>query len=347
MEKIDLRKLERKELKQVRKQIVRLKKMGKSGKEIEELTGVRSNRISEIWSAYQKSGEASLLPCKRGRKSGAKTLLTKEEEGEIRNTIIDKTPDQLKLSGCLWTRQKISDFIKRKYHKSVSLRCVTNYMKRWGFTCQRPTKRAYSQDDVRVKRFMEDEYPSIAARAKVEGADIFWSDETGINNQENHERGFAPKGHPPVIKFETKHERINMISAITNKGSVRFMIFDESMTQQKLIEFLRRLVTDSTQKVFLILDNLRVHHGKLVRKWLDEHNVEIEVFFLPPYAPEYNPDEYLNHTLKLDVHSNNNPRTKADITHKVQSFMRRLQHNKDKVCAFFRHPKLSYLVPTF
>lgn len=344
MEKLDLRKLTNKELYFVKKQVVRLKQKGLTNTETAENTGIRSDQVSRFWNVHKREGMEGLKPKVRGRRTGEKTLLSAQEQREIRQTIIDKTPDQLKLAGCLWTRQKISDYIKKTYKKVVSLRSVTDYMKRWGLTCQRPTKRAYAQDDVRVNRFMKEEYPAITSRAKAEKAEIYWGDETGVNNQENYERGFAPKGFAPILKFETKRERVNMMSAITNKGSVRFMIFEETMTQQKLIEFMSRLIRDVGHKVFLILDNLRVHHGKLVQKWLEKYKTQIEVFFLPPYAPEYNPDEYLNHALKLDVHSGTTPRTKKDIVHKIQSFMRRLQHRKDSVCVFFKHPNLSYLL---
>ncbi len=115
------------------------------------------------------------------------------------------------------------------------------------------------------------------------------------------------------------------------------------MDQQRLIRFMGRLIRTSEQKVFLILDNLKVHHGKLVAAWLEKHREKIEVFFLLPYAPEYNPDEYLNHALKISVHSGNLPYTTEDISHKIQSFMRKLQHNPSCVSKFFHHPSLSYL----
>ena len=122
------------------------------------------------------------------------------------------------------------------------------------------------------------------------------------------------------------------------------MIYEQNMTQQLLLDFLRRLIQDAPRKVFLILDNLRVHHGKIVAKWLEKHKDEIEVFFLPPYAPEINPDEYLNHALKKSVHSGNLPKTKKDIRHKIQSFMRKLQHAKHRVLAFFSHKQISYIL---
>jgi transposase len=343
MERINLRKVTGTALYTVKKQVVRLKELGKNGTEIEELTGVNRSAVSRIWQTYLREGLDGLKPSRRGCKPGSNQLLTRSEERSIRRAIIDNAPDQLKLAGCLWTRQKISDYIKREYGKTVSLRSITNYLKAWGLTCQRPTKRAYAQDDVRVKFFQEKEYPAIAARAKAENADIYWGDETGVSNTANYERGFSLKGHPPVLKVETKRERVNMISAITNKGSVRFMVYDSTMTQQKLIDFMRRLISDAPRKVFLILDNLRVHHGKIVARWLEKNKDKIEVFFLPPYAPELNPVEYLNHALKVDVHSGNHPRKKSDLIHKIQSFMRRLQHRKENVCSFFGHRKLTFV----
>jgi len=338
MEYINLRKVDASGKKQIRSQVVRLKKQGRTGKEIEEITGIRQNRISEIWTAYQQKGSSSLSPQKTGRKTGA-WLLTAQEQKSIRRGIIDRAPDQMKIAGCLWTRQKISDYIKRDYGKNVPLRSISNYLKLWGLTCQRPTKRAYAQDDVRVRIFKEKEYPAIAARAKAEDAEIYWGDETGVCNTANYERGFSPKGQPPVLKVETARERVSMISAITGRGSVRFMLY-ETMTQQTLIDFMRRLVSGAPRKVFLILDNLRVHHGKMVAAWLEKNKDKIEVFFLPPYTPELNPVEYLNHALKLDVHSGKHPRRKSDLSHKIHSFMRRLQHRSHVVRAFFSHRKL-------
>jgi len=340
---INLRELSSDELHAVRKQIVRLKKKGISGKEIESLTGVRESRASEIWTKYKKFGEKGLKPHKRGRKRGEKTLLTPEQEQEICKTIIDKTPEQLKMSFALWTRRAVSDLVKRKYKINLSLRTVTNYLKRWGFTCQRPTKKAYSQDDVRVNRFMKEEYPAIAKRAAIEKAEVYWGDETGVSNQEYYQRGFSPKGVTPVMRIESRREKISMISAITGRGTMRFMIYAGAMNQQLLIQFMRRLIKDVDRKVFLILDNLRVHHGKIVQAWLEKHKEKIEVFYLPPYSPELNPDEYLNNALKRDVHSGVLPRTKKDLRHKTESFMRRMQHNAEKVRNLFRHPALNYI----
>ena len=344
MEKINLRKVNNDEMYVLKQQVVRLKKLGKRGSEIEEMTGINISAVSRIWQSYLKGGLLGIKPKKSGRKKGSGSILTPNESQAIRRAIIDKTPDQLKISGCLWTRERISQYIGRVYNKKVSLRSMTNYLKAWGLSCQRPTKRAYSQDDVRVRVFKDEEYPKIAKRAKEENAEIYWCDETGISNTENYERGFAPKGQPPVVRVETKKEHVGMISAITNYGSVRFMIYDNAMNQQKLIEFMSRMVTDATRKVFLILDNLRVHHGKIVKTWLEDNRDKIEVFFLPPYSPELNPDEYLNQSLKRNVNSGNHPRTKKNLTDKINSYMNKLSRYSDNVSAFFRHENVRYII---
>ena len=133
-----------------------------------------------------------------------------------------------------------------------------------------------------------------------------------------------------------------MISAMTSRGEVRYTLYEDSMDQQRLILFMRNLICTSTKKIFLILDNLKVHHGKKVAAWVSRHQDKIRLFFLPPYSPESNPDEYLNHALKLSVHSGDLPIDCSDIRLKTNSFMRTLQRNKDRVSAFFRHPLISY-----
>ena len=122
-------------------------------------------------------------------------------------------------------------------------------------------------------------------RASREDAVVYWGDETGVSNCETVERGFAPKGRPPVLPVETKRERVNMLSAISREGHVRFMVYQDAMNQGRLIQFMQRLIRTSERKVFLVLDNLKVHHGKLVKAWLEKKKAQIEVFFLPPYAP--------------------------------------------------------------
>lgn len=322
---------------ELRKQIVRMEKKGMTRTEIAEIAGVSVGHVSRVWSAYQKEGNDGIKLKKRGVTTGSGRTLTPEQEREIQKLIVDKTPDQMKFSWALWTREAICALIKRKYKINMPLRSISHYLKRWGFTAQRPTKKAYQQDPVKVKRFLEEEYPAISARAKAEKAEIYWGDETGIQNSADYQKGVAPRGKTPVLLVESKKVRINMISAITNRGKVRFMLYEDTMNCDRLIEFMKRLIKDAGRKVFLILDNLRVHHGKKVKRWLEENMDKIELFFLPPYAPEHNPDEYLNHDLKRNVHSGQQVCSKDDIKNKTRSFMRTIQHRLNHVMSYFRH----------
>ena len=191
---IDLRKLSSGELKQIRRQVIRLKEMGKSGKEIEELTGVRQNRASEIWTAYQSRGEAALEVNQGGRPEGAGRILLPAEEAEVRETIETRQPTEFGLPGSLWTLKKVCEYVWKTYRKKMSDRCASDYMRRWGLSCQRPVKRARKQDPERIQRWKREEYPAIAQQAQEENAEIYWGDETGISNCENYERGFSPQG---------------------------------------------------------------------------------------------------------------------------------------------------------
>ncbi|MFA0813236.1 IS630 family transposase, partial [Microbulbifer epialgicus] len=172
--------------------------------------------------------------------------------------------------------------------------------------------------------------------------EIYWGDETGIRSDCQHERGYAPKGKTPIVKLNAKRTSLNMISAITNQGTVRFQIYEGSMNADRLIDFLKRLIKTAGRKVYLILDNLRVHHARVVKAWLAEHEDEIEIYYLPSYSPELNPDEYLNCDLKGGVHSGMPARSKEKLKSKVLSHMRMLQKKPARVAAYFRHESIRY-----
>jgi transposase len=342
MEKIDTRKLKPEVLQQLRHQAIRLRKKGLTYKAISEVIDVHYSTICGWWKAYEKAGAKGIRLKSRGRKHGTKRTLKPEQEKELQKIIEDKEPDQLKLPFALWTRRAVQQIIKKMYRIDMPIRTVGEYLNRWGFTPQKPLKRAYEQNPEAVKKWVAEEYPKIVGKAKQEGAEIHWGDETGLRNDSQHGRSYAPRGKTPAIRLCAKRERINLISSITNQGTVRFMVYQDAMNSQTLIKFLKRLVKDADKKVFLILDNLRVHHSKLVKEWLENHQEEIELFFLPSYSPELNPDEYLNCDLKAGVHSGPPARSKPDLKKKVISHLRMLQKKPARVAKYFKHPKIRY-----
>ncbi len=328
----------------LRNQFIRLRKKGWKLEAISEAIGVCHSTVKNWSQDYEKGGSNALQIKIRGRKTGEKRTLTPGQESEIRKLIRDNCPEQLKMPFALWTRIAIRQLIKRMFSINMPIRTVGEYLKRWGYTPQKPLRRAYEQNPKAVQKWLEEEYPIIKARAKKEKAEIHWGDETGLRNDSQHGRSYSPRGKTPAMLIPAKRERINLISTVTNQGKVRFMTYESTMNADMLIKFLKRLIKDAGKKVFLILDNLRVHHGKVVKEWIESHKDKIELFFLPAYSPELNPDEYLNCHLKAGVHSGIPARTSSQLKGKAISYLRKIQKYPGKVRNYFNHPKIAYAV---
>lgn len=342
MEKIDARKLSTETQQEIRYQVIRLKKRGWKRSEISEITGVHPSTISGWWKLYKNGGKKALKIKKRGPAAGSYRTLTPDQEKEIQKAIYDNCPDQMKLPFALWTRIAVQQLIKQLYTIDMPIRTVGEYLKRWGFTPQKPLRKAYKQNPKAVKQWLNDTYPGIKNRAKKENAEIQWGDETGLCNDSYHGRSYAPKGKTPAIRLHPRCKRVNLISSITNQGKVRFMFYKDKMNSQTFIRFIKRLIKDAGKKIFLILDNLKVHHSYVVKDWLKDHQDQIEVFFLPSYSPELNPDEYLNGDLKSGVHSGVPARTEDQLKRKALSHLRKLQKLPRRIANYFKHPKIAY-----
>ena len=337
-EKIDTRKLPRDVIEEKRRQSQRLRKRGMTRKEIGDIVGVHADTVGR----WLKLSQKQLKVNRGGRKLGESRHLAADHENKIRKMITDKTPDQLKMPYALWTRKAVMELIEQEAGIKMPIRTVGEYLKRWGFAPQKPAKRAYEQNSKAVQRWLDEDYPEIKASAKGENAEIYWGDETGMRSNSQHGRGYAPKGKTPIVQLNANRTSTNMISAITNQGKVRFRVFDGTMNADILIDFCARLIKSAGRKVYLVLDNLRVHHAKIFRAWLAKHGGEIEVFYLPSYSPELNPDEYLNCDLKAGVHGGKAARTKDQLKKKVRSHMRMLQKKPGRVATYFKHEKICY-----
>ena len=183
--------------------------------------------------------------------------------------------------------------------------------------------------------WLNETYPQIAKSAKEEYAEIYWIDETGLHNSSNYIKGYAPKGKTPVIPVASKHIRVNMVSAITNKGKLRFHFYKEKMNQDLFIDFLKRLIKSTPKKVYAIADNLPTHHGKQVRAWIEKNSDKINLFYLPAYSPELNPCEYLNNNLKQEMVKKGYSKNEDEVQAKAMSSMRSIQSKKGRVPKFF------------
>jgi len=340
-------KLTPKEQETLRKKIIRIaqKNLQPNGrvqvKKVAEICECSESHVKATWKKYQNGGVNAIKAVEMGRPQNSGEL-TSEQQQAIQKCLVDKDPTQLKLPGFLWNRSNIQGLIKQKYKVNLTLQAISKYLKKWGFTPQRPIKKNYKQNPEEIKTWLEEEYPEIKRRAKEENAEINWTDETGCQNESNYIKGYAPKGKTPVLPVGNEHIRVNMISSITNQGKLRFMFYRDKMNGNKLIKFMQRLIKDSKRKIFLILDNLKCHHAIIVQEWLEKHKDEIEVFYLPSYAPEYNPDEYLNGNLKRKLVEKGYSVTADEIESKARGIMKTLQNNPAHVASFFKAEKINY-----
>lgn len=342
MDKIDSRTLSVEALNERRRRAVKMRLQGVSLKETAAQCEMSRTTVIAALRAYEAGGWKAVDIERPGRPSGTGRTLTAEQEREVQRLIRDRTPDQLKMVYALWSRQAVAELIRERYGIELAVRTMGLYLERWGFTPQKPMKKAYEQSPAAVKKWHEEQYPVIAACAKVEGAEIHWGDETGLRSDDVRGRSYAPQGQTPVVRVNNKRHGLSVISTVTNKGTMRWKIFDGALNSDILIDFMKRLVRDAGRKVYLILDNLRVHHSKPVKAWLAEHKHEIEVFYLPSYSPELNPDEMANADLKQAVTKLAPARTKLQLVKATSKHLRSVQRQPERIKRYFEHEPVRY-----
>ena len=325
-----------------RRAIVLLEQEGMTQAATAKAVGVQRQTVNLWVKRYRAQGEAGVLDGRRTSPRKGKGALTADQSRKIRAWIADKTPDQLKLPFALWTSRAVRELIARRLGKRLGLSTVQLYLKRWGMTPQKPLARAKERSPAAVAAWLQRDYPAIARRAKAEKAIIYWGDETGISNQDQIGRSYAPRGATPVVGRTAKRITKSMISAVSNRGLLRFMLYDGGLNVDLFITFLRRLLKDARQKVFLVVDNLKVHHAKKVKAWVHRHRHEIELFYLPAYAPEHNPDEYLNHDLKQQLRRRPQPGSKDELVQSSRAVLRAIQRSAERIRAYFRPYPVQY-----
>jgi transposase len=343
MEREDARKLSPQAQHELRRQVVRAYKRGINRRQIARDLGLSYSSVRMIVNRFKKDGMRGIDSGQRGRQAGSCRTLTAEQEEQIQRLICDKRPEQLKLDFALWTRAAVMLLIERECGIRLPVRSVGEYLKRWGFTPQKPIRRAYEKSPVAVQKWLDESYPEIKQRAKEEDAEIHWGDETAVVNTDVRGRGYAPKGDTPVAYVVGgTRQKLSMISTVTNQGKTSWMIIDGNFNHLRLIEFFEALIKQVGRKVFLVLDNLGVHHCKPVKEWLTAHIKQIEVFYLPSYSPELNPDERLNGDLKQAIETRVPCRTKDKLRTAATEHMTAIEKNPERIKSFFEDPKIAY-----
>jgi transposase len=342
MQKRDGRSIPDAALEVLRERAVAMHETGNSQRAIAAALGVHKNTVHQWLKGWRVAGAAALKAKKRGRRHEAQRLLDADQAAAVQQLMIEHTPDQLDLPWALWGREAVRELARARFGVRLALRTVSDYLRRWNFTPQRPIKRALERQDAAIQAWLAEHYPKIAARAKAEGAVIHWGDETGISNQAVHGRSFAPKGQTPVLRRPATRRTLSMISAVTNRGSVRFMLYEGALNAGLFLIFLQRLVRGARGKVFLIVDNLKVHKAGKVEAWVAAHRERLELVFLPAYAPERNPDEFLHADLKRSLGRRPAVKDKAGLERRLRGYLRRLQRQPERVRAFFQAPTTRY-----
>lgn len=342
MHHVDMRKLPAAGQEERRRQVIGLRERGLSYEAIAAQVGLSRTGVFDICQRFARLGLAGLASGRRGPAPGYGRLLPAEQERAMRALICEHTPDKLGLPFALWQRAAVRALIEQRCGVRLAVRTVGKYLARWGFTAQKPLRRAYEQRPAEVQRWLRQDYPAIVARAHREGGAIFWGDETGLRSDDVRGRSYAPRGHTPVVRVCHRRAKLSLIVAVTNKGEVRWMICEGTVTAPVLIGFLRRLVGDARRKVFLILDRLPAHRALQVRDWLAAHRAQIEVFYLPSYSPELNPEEGLHADLKQVVTRKAPARSKTQLKRAAISYMRKLAKMPQRIRAYFQHPQFRY-----
>lgn len=288
--------------------------------------------------AYEKHGEDGISVDRRGRPKG--TQIKPWQCAQIVYLIKNHNPDELSLPFFLWTRDSVGLLIFKKFGIKLSKWTVGRYLKDWGFSSQKPARRAIEQNPKAIKKWFEIEYPSIQKLAKKEMATIYWGDEMGLRSDHNVGRTYGLIGKTPVVRRSGNRFSCNMISTITNLGKLNFMIFHENFISEVFLRFIERLVQQASRKIFLIVDRHRAHRSKQVQQWLTKNEKAIRVFYLPSYCPELNPDEFLNQDIKTHL-GKKRVKNKAEMIKNLSSHLRMRQKQPDIIQNFIRgcHPK--------
>src|SRR5947209_3946228 len=340
MGKQDARSLRAEAQRDLGRRVVEAVQKGLSQTEAAQVFGLARGTVSRWMGLVERAGRRALKARRRGRPPVSR-LKPHQAATTVRH-IVSGCPDQLSLPFALWTREAVQELLSRKFAVQVSVWTVGRYLRAWGLTPQKPVRRAYEQNPTAVRKWLKKEYPAIRAQAKREKAEIHWGDEMGLRSDHQAGRSYGRRGQTPVVPGTGQRFRCNLISAITNRGRLAFMVFHQRFTAPVFLNFLRRLLRLIPGKVFLILDRHPVHKSAPVSRWLAKHAARIQLFWLPSYSPELNPDELLNQDVKTNALGRVRPIDQQELMGNVRSYLRITQSRPQLVQHYFRERHVQY-----
>lgn len=336
----DARRLDHATLEAMRERAVRSVHDGESPETVARIIGINRSTIYGWLAQYRRGGWSAL---KAKPLFGRPPKLDGKKLKWIYNTVTQKNPMQLKFAFALWTREMVAKLIKVKYNISLSVVSVGRLLAQLGITCQRPLHRALERDEALVRQWLKQDYPKIRALAQREEADIYFGDAAHMRSDHHAGRTWGRKGETPVVLGTGARYRMSLISAVTSRGHMRFMIKETGgVNADVFIEFLRRMLIGSKNRIFLIVDRGPAHVAKKTKAFVASLGGRLRLFYLPPYSPDKNPDELVWKHLKADTVGRTSITSFDEFKDKVRSSMLSLQRTPAKIRAFFQKPSLQY-----
>jgi len=313
---------------------------GKKQVEVAKILGVTRQVVGKWINKFRQGGNKLLKAKQKGRPRGGKLLPW--QAAQIAKTVTDHYPEQLKLPFYLWTREAVAQLIEQRFGIRLSVWTVGRYLSRWGFTPQKPVRRAYEQNPKAVRSWLEKDYPMLQKQAKKERALIYWGDEMGLRSDHAVGRSYGRCGQTPIIPGTGQRFGCNMISAINNRGHLNFMVFKSRFDSNVFFVFLKRMVRQIKRKVFLIIDGHPVHHATKIKNWIQKHTDQIRLFYLPGYSPQLNPDEMLNQDVKSNAVGRRRAKNQPELVANTRSYLRSRQRQPHIVKRYFQEEHVRY-----
>ena len=337
--KMDGRKLNHKTREEIRIRAVKQVEAGESPEVVIKALGFHRSCIYQWLAKYREGGIEAL---KTRQIPGRPVKLNGSQLKKMFDIVTSKNPLQLKFEFALWTRAMVRQLIREKFNVRLSEVSVGRLLRKLGLSPQRPLRRAYQQDKELVERWLKETFPKIRQFARKEGATIYFGDEASVRSDYHSGTTWAIKGQTPVIETTGARFSLNLISAVSSKGFMRFMTFKGRLNSDKFIEFLKRLIHNAENPIYLILDGHPVHKAGKVQKFAFSTQGRLKLFYLPPYSPELNPDEMVWNHLKQHKVGKLSIKGPDHMKSKITSFLRSLQRSPSKIMGFFNQPQLRY-----
>jgi transposase len=339
--KLDGRTLTHETSETIRLMAVRRVNEGERASDVIKSYGLCRTTIYRWLRASNAGGEDAL---KSRRSSGPSPKLTARQTEKIREWICGKDPRQYGFDFGLWTREIVKELILKQFKKDVSITTVGRILARLDITPQKPLRRAYERDPEAIERWKEKEYPALKKRANRLGADIFFLDEAGIRSDGPLDRTGGAKGQTPVVPTSGQRQSVNAISAVNAKGAFWYSVYTGRFNAGRFVEFLRAFMRTRPRRVFLVVDGHPAHRAKMINKYIESTNGKLELHFLPGYAPELNPDEFVWGNLRAKGTSKKPLKKNESLRKRVENDLASIKKDKSLVRAFFGAPSVAYTV---